>query len=363
MRLIAAVIAAALIMPSSAFAAPVTNSKIEAAKKEAAAAESRLLDLQADLEERAEEYAEVVAALEKTSADLTQTRPDLEREAARLERSKVRLSERAVTMYRNGPLQPLTVFFGVRDFEDFSTRMDLMARIGRSDAETVAEVKDAKAAVEKAEASLESRRAEQVVLREREGAKKAEVQQAMEAQADYLAGLRKEVSKLIAQERERQRKLAEARAKAAAEAARRASASAKPARRSGPLGAPHPEVVDVAMKYLGVPYVWGGTTPNGFDCSGLCQYSYNKIGISIPRTSREQFKVGAFIPENRRDLLEPGDLVFFGRNGDPDRVHHVGIYVGSGDFIEAPYTGANVKISSLDDRIASRGDYVGATRP
>lgn len=93
------------------------------------------------------------------------------------------------------------------------------------------------------------------------------------------------------------------------------------------------------------------------------QYSYNKIGISIPRTSRTQFLAGAYIPPNRLDLLEPGDMVFFGIDGDPDQIHHVGMYVGGGDFIHAPSTGDVVRITSLGGRIASNGDYVGACRP
>jgi cell wall-associated NlpC family hydrolase len=73
--------------------------------------------------------------------------------------------------------------------------------------------------------------------------------------------------------------------------------------------------------------------------------------------------VGKFIPPARTDLLEPGDLVFFGYGGDPNRIHHVGMYVGGGVFIHAPGTGGHVQYSSLTDRIRARRDYVGAVRP
>ena len=119
----------------------------------------------------------------------------------------------------------------------------------------------------------------------------------------------------------------------------------------------------VAKKYLGVPYLWGGTTPAGFDCSGLVQYAYAQVGVSLPRTSREQFHVGTYIPPGRLDLLGPGDLVFFGYHGDADQIHHVGMYVGGGDFINAPQTGDVVRIASLAARIEAYGDYVGAVRP
>ena len=102
------------------------------------------------------------------------------------------------------------------------------------------------------------------------------------------------------------------------------------------------EIVREAQKYLGVPYLWGGTTPNGFDCSGLAQYVYRNCGINLSRVSQTQYMEGTSIS---RENLQPGDLVFFQANGD---VHHVGIYVGNGMMIHAPYTGTVVQYQSID---------------
>jgi cell wall-associated NlpC family hydrolase len=110
----------------------------------------------------------------------------------------------------------------------------------------------------------------------------------------------------------------------------------------------------IAMQYLGVPYVWGGESPQGFDCSGLVAYVYAQVGVSLPHYTVAQWNYSDAVSVPRSQL-EPGDLVFFYGLG------HVGIYVGGGNFIHAPHTGSVVRIDSLNGAGYSSA-YVGAKR-
>jgi cell wall-associated NlpC family hydrolase len=112
-----------------------------------------------------------------------------------------------------------------------------------------------------------------------------------------------------------------------------------------PLGA---RAADSARRFIGVPYRWGGSSPSGFDCSGLVRFVYQRFGITLPHSSYGDFNVGRRV----RGALLPGDLVFFSGVG------HVGMYIGNNRFIHAPHSGTTVQISSMSDH----GSYDGARR-
>ena len=115
------------------------------------------------------------------------------------------------------------------------------------------------------------------------------------------------------------------------------------------------KLVNQAAKYLGVKYVYGGSSPSGFDCSGLVQYCCRQLGVSVNRTASAQYSNGVYVS---RDNLQPGDLIFFSRGG---RISHVVIYAGNGMVIHAPHTGKTVSYQSLSS-ICSYSHYVGARR-
>ena len=116
------------------------------------------------------------------------------------------------------------------------------------------------------------------------------------------------------------------------------------------------EAISLVKQAIGTPYVWGGSKPGGFDCSGLLQWAWGKSGVKIPRTTYDQWKVGAQVGKGQ---LRAGDAVFFkGSDSKGGLPGHVGMYIGNGKFIEAPHSGAVVHISNL----AGRTDFMGARR-
>ena len=129
-----------------------------------------------------------------------------------------------------------------------------------------------------------------------------------------------------------------------------------------PAGTDAAAAVDAALKFtfdqLGKPYQWGATGEGGFyDCSGLTLRAYQAGGLEIPRTAAQQWNAGLHIFDT--SAVQPGDLVFYASDlSNPATIHHVGIYIGAGNMINAPHTGAVIRIQP-----AFRGDYIGAVRP
>lgn len=256
------------------------------------------------------------------------------------------LRGRAKEMYRTGPLQFLEVLLDAKDFDQFTTTWDVLRAVNKEDAKSVAELKVAKADAAAAHKELshkEQAAKEQVRVMANN---KASIESDLADRKSKLRGIRAEIAAIEAAEEAAARR----RAAAAQAASRVSSGGGGGGNFPPPTRAPRSEVVNIARRYLGAPYVWGASGPNSFDCSGFTMFVYSQVGVSLPHHSGSQIGAGERVS---RSDLQPGDLVFFG-----SPIHHVGLYAGGGMMIHAPHSGDVVKYSSI-----SRGDYAGACRP
>jgi len=335
----------------------VAKAKIEAEKLRA-----QVQDLDDRLESAREDYQYAKIQLDEIDGAIVANQERLDRSERDLEVAYERLSTRVVSIYQNGRVGLLDALFGAQSLNDFVNRLHLLTLVGAEDSEVLKQVEAYRDDVAARKEQLAADQARQKELVAEAAAAGAQIEQRLAERKQLLAGKEQQVAQLEREEEERQRKLAEEVAEAVrqvAEAARLAAIAANATTHSTtPVTVPSHDVpassygnplVGVAMRYIGVPYVWGGISPSGFDCSGLVAYSFAQLGVSVPHSSRALFNMG--VPVAREDL-QPGDLVFFG-----SPIHHVGIYVGGGNMVHAPYTGANVRVNTID-----RSNYTGARR-
>jgi len=261
-----------------------------------------------------------------------------------LAQAQAALAQRLVAIYTTRDEQStLGVLLGAQSLDDLVTRIETVNSVSRQDTAVIGQVVSFRAQIVHHRAYLRhAHRLQKTLVRRRAAAKhRISVQVAREQR--LYASVKSELDHLLAQEQARRlaaARIAQLRAQAESSTATGFGVSASVDGTSVAPPSRYGGVVGIAMRYLGVPYVWGGSSPSGFDCSGLVMYAYAQVGVSLPHYTGAQWGYG--VPVSRSDL-QPGDLVFF------DGLGHVGIYIGGGQFIHAPQTGDVVKISSLDD--------------
>jgi peptidoglycan DL-endopeptidase CwlO len=280
-----------------------------------------------------------------------------------------RLMDRVYSIYVNGSPSTIDVLAGAHSLSQVIDRAESAQVISSQDAALGRQALQFEQAVQRRELELKQLKQKRVHAVAVIAAEERTVESELAQQKQLLASIHTTISNLQAQEAARERaarRAAEARLAAelaARKAAERAAAAqaAQPSSPSSPTivppppvsvptggtGAGHPEAASIALHYLGVPYVYGGASPSGFDCSGLVMYVYSQLGISLPHYTVAQWNATQPISSPA-----PGDLVFFNGLG------HVGIYIGGGKFVDAPHTGSVVRIDSM----SGFGGYDGARR-
>ena len=323
---------------------------------------AQIQGLDANLERAVEAYNLANEKLAGIESDLRTNKAELRLAKANLRHAQKQLDAHLVAMYTSGDQQDtgLEVLLGATSMDDLISRLDTINRVSDQSASVVRQVKVFSAKVKEERARLQTAHVQQAKLVAERSAEKASIEGQLSSRRQLLSSIKSEISQMQAAEQARQAQLAaQARARLATNGATVLNASAGAVAvtspQPAPVYAPPPSkyggVVGIAMQYLGTPYVYGGASPSGFDCSGFVMYVFAKIGVSLPHNAAAQYGYGMPVS---RDQLQPGDLVFFNGLG------HEGIYIGGGQFIHSPHTGDVVKISSLTGWYAST--YVGARR-
>jgi cell wall-associated NlpC family hydrolase len=356
-----AVLAAALAGTSSATAEPASVASKQA---QAQGVMAQIQSLDGSLEHAIEAYNLANDRLAAIRGDLKQNRVDLTIAEHNLKRAQRSLAARVVAIYTADESDStLDVLVGSSTLEELVDGLEAVSSVSKQDTQVLGNVRTFQVQVKERRAQLKREKARQAELVAERAAHKASIESQLAERRNLLSSIKNEIVQIQAAERRRQAELArQARARAAApqpliptltasaapaEAATPSEPSALPAAPPSRFGG----VVGIAMGYLGTPYVYGGASPSGFDCSGFVMYVFSQVGVSLPHNAAAQYGSGTPVD---RSQLQPGDLVFFNGLG------HVGIYVGGGSFIHSPHTGDVVKISSMTGWYAST--YVGARR-
>jgi peptidoglycan DL-endopeptidase CwlO len=318
---------------------------------------AQIQSLDASMEHAIEAYNLANEHLNAIRRDLEQNRITLRIAQGNLKRAQRALANRAVAIYTGGETDStLDVLVGSSSLAEIVDGLEAVDRVSDQDGQVLRDVRTFRTQVQRRRAYLKNAKARQAELVAERAAHKASIESQLAERQTMLSSIRSEIAEIRAAERRRQAELErQARARAAAPQPLLPTFSATEPQTPTALPTPAPAkyggVVGIAMQYLGVPYVYGGSSPSGFDCSGFIMYVFAQVGVSLPHNAAAQYGYGTPVD---RSQLQPGDLVFFNGLG------HAGIYIGGGSFIHAPHTGDVVKISSLSGWYSST--WVGARR-
>jgi peptidoglycan DL-endopeptidase CwlO len=355
------VLVIALVAACVAAGVATGDPSIDAKRAQAQSVLSQINRLDSSLERARSQYEAATRRLHAIDHSLAINRVALRAAKKNLKTSQRELMQRLRVIYTQRDDQStIGVVLGAKSLGDLVNRIEAVQSVSTQDHQVLNQVLGFRHQVTVHRRALVTAHRSQVSLVWQRAAAKSALSSRLSQQQRLLSSIKGQIAHLEAAARARA--LASAAAAKAHYSAAQAAASLQiqdttvGATASTPEGTVAPPsqyggVVGIAMRYLGVPYVWGGSSPSGFDCSGLVMYAYGQMGISLPHYTGAQWNVG--VPVSRGDL-QPGDLVFF------DGLGHVGIYIGGNQFIHAPHSGDVVKVSSMTGWYADT--YVGARR-
>jgi len=339
----AALVALFSLLAASLFTAAARPTPITSKQAQAQQVLAQIQSIDASLEHVIEAYNASQIKLDGIKAEQQVNERRLEIARANYKRAQAFLQQRLVALYTSNDESALEVLLGASSLDDLLDRMDTVDRVSAQDTRIAGEVKSFRAEIKKREGQLERARADQERVVAEQAAKKSAIERQLAERQRLLSSIKSEVERLKREEAAQQARL-ESQARSRLGDGASVDGGGNPAGHAG-------GVVGIAMRYLGVPYVWGGASPSGFDCSGFSMYVFAQVGISLPHNAAMQYGMGSPVG---RQFLQPGDLVFFNGLG------HMGIYIGGNQMIHAPHTGDVVKISALTGWYADT--YVGARR-
>jgi peptidoglycan DL-endopeptidase CwlO len=340
----------------AASSAALGGPSISAKRSEAQQVEAQLQQLDAAAQRASGQYHQATQQLHRLERALLLNRQALGVAHVNLRRAQRTLEQRLVAIYTSRQSEAsLAVILGAHSLDDLISRIETVNSVSHQDTQIIGQVLSFQRQIVRRRAFLDHARVEQRQLVAERASSLQSAEGRLAAERRLYASVKTQIQQLVGAQEAQQRAVA-SQARLAMQA-RTALGQAGSVVGSVPdtsiPGDRYSQVVSIAMQYLGVQYVWGGASPSGFDCSGLVMYVFAQVGVSLPHYTVAQwgYPNAVSVP---RDELEPGDLVFF------DGLGHVGIYIGNGEFIHAPHTGAVVSIDSLNGWYA--GEYVGARR-
>ncbi|HWA65639.1 MAG TPA: C40 family peptidase [Mycobacteriales bacterium] len=361
-----ALLALALCVASLAGGVVATSpAAAETVKQQIADAQQQLrsLDSQAEAASEAYDAARIkLAAAHTAAASAAKAVTSAQQRLAALQSS---VTAFAVAAYRGGGTNSVLGLVSDGSTGRYIDQLSSMQAISVSEARTLSDVEAAQRVESAAQATAQAALAKQQAATDLIDASRQKIQAAAAKEQQILSGLEAKEAAIIKAAKARAAKLAAEREQARLEAESQATQQGVEAI-DDPVSPTPPPVISgsggaaVAVQWayaeIGKPYVWAAAGPDSFDCSGLTQYVWGKAGVYLGHYTGDQWNEGVHVSQ---DQLEPGDLVFFAYNtSDPSTIHHVGIYVGNGNMIDAPYTGVDVRVDP-----AFRSDYIGAVRP